>query len=252
MSKSKDGSKSVDIHEFPLHKMNPISKIVVIGKPATGKSTVIRDIIKVFRSEFPVAKIFSGTEDTNHFYASMFPELNIFSEYNEDEMEQFVKRQRLAMRDNPSNPKALLVVDDCSDDPKFFNRPLFQKFYKNGRQWAMMFILALQYGMDIRPVIRTNIDYTFIFREPNEKNRKAIYENYATIIGTYADFCDVMDQLTEDYTAVVIDNRKQTNNISECVFYYKARLHKDEFLFGCEEYRQWAEQRYNSNYEPAI
>nr|QBK88088.1 MAG: packaging ATPase [Marseillevirus LCMAC202] len=250
-NKNKHTKNEVDIHEFPIHEMKSNSKIVIIGKPATGKSTVIRDIVKAFRHIFPVAKVFSGTEENNHFYAQIFPELFIHSEYNEKEMEDFAKRQKLAMRNNPNNPKGLLIVDDCSDDPKFFHRPLFQKFYKNGRQWDMMFILALQYGMDIRPVIRTNIDYVFIFREPNERNRKALHENYAGIIGSYADFCDVMDQLTEDYTALVIDNRKQSNDLSDCVYYYKARLH-DDFNFGSLEYCQWANQRYNTQYVPPV
>ncbi len=248
MSKNKN---VIDIHEFLLTSMAPNSKIVVIGKPYTGKSILIRDITKAYRYIFPVAKVMSGTEENNQFYAQMFPDLFIFSEYDEPEMEKFAKRQKLAMRNNPENPKGLLIVDDCSDDPKFFHRPLFQKFYKNGRQWEMMFILALQYGMDIRPVIRTTIDYVFIFREPNERNRKALYVNYAGIIGSYQDFCDVMDQLTEDHTALVIDNREQSNNLSECVYYYKARLH-DDFKFGCSEYRQWAEQRYNTQYVPPV
>lgn len=249
---NKHSRREVDIHEFPLHEMKHNSKIVVIGKPATGKSTVIRDIIKAFRHRFPVAKVFSGTEENNHFYAQMVPDLFVHSGYSEPEMEDFARRQKLAMRNNPENSAGLIVVDDCSDDPKFFNRPLFQKFYKNGRQWDMMFILALQYCMDIRPVIRTNIDYVFIFREPNEHNRKSLYTNYGGIVGTYDDFCDLMDQLTEDFTAIVIDNRKQSNNISDCVFYYKARLHDDDFQFGCTEYRQWAEQRYNKDYVPPV
>ena len=251
MAKKNKKGNHVDIHEFPLHKMNPISKIVIMGKPATGKSTIIKDIIRTFASYFPVAKIFSGTEESNHFYEKIFPNLYIFNEYIEEEIEKFIKRQKAAITDNPENPRGLLIVDDCSDDPKFFARPLFQRLYKNGRQWEMMFILSLQYAMDIRPVIRTSIDYTFILREPNEKNRKAIYENYATIVGSYSDFCDIMDQLTEEYHCVVIDNRKQSNNISDCVFYYKARLHS-EFDFGCIEFKQWAEQRYNTSYVPAF
>lgn len=244
----KPKQNEVDIHEFPLHEMPYNSKIVVIGKPATGKSTVTRDIIKCHRHHFPTALVTSGSEENNHFYSEMFPELYIYPEYNEEVMENFVRRQKAAQRDNPENANAMIILDDCSDDPKFFRRPLFQKYYKNGRQWDMMFILALQYGMDILPVIRTNIDYVFIFREPNERNRKALYENYATIIGSYQDFCDVMDQLTEDYTAVVICNRVQDNNISKCVFYYKARIHPEKFTVGCNEYQQWAEQRYNTNY----
>lgn len=245
-------AKELKIHEFPLHEMKPNSKIVIIGKPATGKSTLTRDIIKALRHHFPVAKIFSGTEDNNHFYSSMIPDTFIHSEYSEEEMESFVKRQKLAMRENPGRANALLILDDVSDDPKFFNRPLFQKFYKNGRQWDMFFILALQYGMDIKPVIRTNVDYVFIFREPIEKNRKALYENYCSIMGTYDDFCDIMDQLTEDFGCIVIDNRQQSNNISDCVYYYTARLHNDEFKFGCDELWQWHEQRYNKDWVPPI
>jgi hypothetical protein len=250
--KKKHAPPPVDIHEFPLHEMEHNSKIVIIGKPATGKSTVIRDIVKAFRHRFPVAKIFSGTEENNHFYSEMFPDMYIHSDYSEKEMEDFAKRQKLAMRNNPTNASGMLILDDCSDDPKFFHRPLFQKFYKNGRQWDMMFILALQYGMDIRPVIRTNVDYVFLFREPNERNRVALHKNYAGITGSYQDFCDLMDQLTEDFTAIVIANRKQSNNLSECVYYYKARIHPDEFKFGSTEYNQWAEQRYNKDYVPPV
>ena len=117
----KSKRNEVDIHEFPLHEMKYNSKIVIIGKPATGKSTVTRDIVKAYRHEFPVAKVFSGTEENNHFYSQMFPDLYIHSEYSESEMEDFAKRQKLAMRNNPENPKGMLIVDDCSDDPKFFH-----------------------------------------------------------------------------------------------------------------------------------
>ena len=250
--KSSKKKGTVDIHEFPLHKMKYNSKIVIIGKPASGKSILIRNMIQVFKHLFPVAMIFCGSEENNHFYSEMFPELFIQPEYDEKYMEDFAKRQKLAMRDHSIIPKGILIVDDCSDDPKFFNRPLFQKFFKRGRHWEMMFILALQYGMDIKPVIRTNIDYIFIFREPNDRNRKAIYDNYAGIVGNYTDFCDIMDQITSDYTALVIDNRKQSNDLTDCVFYYKARIFENNIKFGCQEYRQWGIERYNTNYEPEL
>src|SRR3972149_3563099 len=243
--------KTVEIKEFNLSNIAESSKIVIIGKPASGKSVLIKDIITSIAHKIPVAKVFSGTEGVNHFYAKEcdIPELFIHNEYNEDYMKDFAHRQEKAIKDNKQNPKGLLVIDDCSDDPKFFGRPIFQKFFKNGRQWDMMLILALQYSMDIKPSIRTNIDYSFIFRDPNEKNRKSIYENYAGIIGSFQDFCDIMDQVAEDYTAIVINNRTQSNKLSDCVFYFKATMHKD-ITFGSTEYKQWGSHRYNSNYNP--
>lgn len=247
MPSSKKNKNELQIREFPLHKMNPNSKLVIIGKPATGKSTLIAQIINTFKHIFPTAMIFSGSEDNNHFYSKIFPDLYIHSEYSEEQIEKFRNRQKLAMANPDVNPKAILIVDDCSDDPKFFGRPVFQSIFKRGRHWEMMFILALQYAKDIKPVIRTNVDYTFLFREPNEDMRKIIHKNYASITGSYSDFCDMMDQLTEDYHCIVIDNRVQSNNVSDCVFYFKAKIYKN-IEFGCQEYKQWGETRYNPSY----
>ena len=67
----------------------------------------------------------------------------------------------------------------------------------------MWYILSLQYCMDIKPVIRTNIDGTFILREPNLKNRRNLWENYAGIIPDFSLFCNILDQITDDSDTVV-------------------------------------------------
>ena len=42
--------------------------------------------------------------------------------------------------------------------------------------------------MDVKPVIRTNIDGTFILRDSNLKNRRSLWENYAGIIPDFGMF----------------------------------------------------------------
>ena len=81
-----------------------------------------------------------------------------------------------------------LILDDCTDDPRVFNKPLQQALYKKGRHWKMMYILSLQYAMDVKPVIRTNVDGIFILREPLLKNRESLYKNYASIIPDFGTF----------------------------------------------------------------
>lgn len=219
----------------------------------TGKSTVIQDIIASKAHMIPAAQIFSGTEDSNHFYSEKFPGVCVYNKLDEKAVENFVTRQKAAMK-YLENPWAMQIIDDCTDDPKILTKPLFQSYYKNGRHWKMIHILSLQYCLDIRPNIRTNIDYTFILRETNLKNRKSLHENYAGCIDNFQDFCDVMDQITEDYTALVINNRVQSNKIEDCVFWYKANPNRlpPNWKFGHPSAWDFHLERFNPTYQDGV
>ena len=64
----------------------------------------------------------------------------------------------------------------------------------------------MQYALGVPPNLRTNIDFVFILRENYVSNRKRLYEHYAGMFPTFEIFCQVMDQCTEDYNCLVIDN----------------------------------------------
>ena len=55
------------------------------------------------------------------------------------------------------------------------------------------------------------------------KNRKSLWENYAGIIPDFQMFCDIMDQITDDYTALYVHNATNSNKLEDCIFWYKAR-----------------------------
>ena len=61
-----------------------------------------------------------------------------------------IKRQKLAHK-HLINPWAVLILDDCTDDPRVFNKPLQNALYKKGRHWKLLYILSLQYAMDVKP-----------------------------------------------------------------------------------------------------
>jgi hypothetical protein len=226
-------------------------KTVVIGKPGTGKTTLIASLLYSKKHIFPVAMVMSGSEDSNGFYRKILPSTFVFNEYNEDKIKEFIRRQKIAMQ-HLENPWAIILLDDCTDDPRIFNKPLQHGMYKRGRHWKMWYILSLQYAMDVKPVIRTNVDGIFILREPILKNRKSLWENYASIIPDFSLFCDIMDQLTDDYTALYIHNASKSNDWKECVFYYKADIIRDDFKFGCEDYYNFHYARYNPEYVDAF
>jgi hypothetical protein len=90
----------------------------------------------------------SGTEDSNGHYQKIFPSSFIYNKLDEKKLHNFITRQKVA-KNHLQNPWAVLLLDDCTDDPKLFNKPIFQGIFKNGRHWKMLFILSLQYCMDV-------------------------------------------------------------------------------------------------------
>lgn len=214
------------------------SKIFIIGKPGSGKSTLIKSLFHNKSQIIPVAQAMSGTESETGFYRDFIPDPYIFNEYEPDALSNCIIRQKGA-RQHMANPWLMLIVDDCMDDPTVFNKPPQPGLFKNGRHWKMLYIVALQYALDVKPHIRSNIDGVFIFREANVSIRKRLYDNYAGIIPSFNLFEQIMDSITGDYTALYIQNTITTNDWKECVFHYKAPL-IENFKFGCQEYRGYA------------
>ena len=119
------------------------------------------------------------------------------------------------------------------------------EYYKNGRHFRMMHILSLQYCLDIKPEIRVNIDGVFILREPNINMRRKLYENYGSCVPSFEMWCQLMDELTTDYTAIYINNKSTSNDMQDCIFYYKANREAipKHWKFGCKEFWEFHKVR---------
>src|SRR3990167_11156241 len=72
------GERCIGIKEFDINKMHPLDsndiknavKIVCIGRPGSGKSTIVKSILFHKAHVCPVGQFFCGTEDSSHFYSS--------------------------------------------------------------------------------------------------------------------------------------------------------------------------------------
>ena len=133
------------------------------------------------------------------------------------------------------DPRAFVILDDCLYDNSWAKDKLMRLLFMNGRHWKIMLIITMQYPLGIPPTLRTNIDYVFILREPYIANRKRIYENFAGMFPTFESFCQVMDQCTENYECLVINNNAKSNKLQDQIFWYKAQAQKD-FRLGSREF----------------
>lgn len=255
---NENGERCLGIKEFDMNTMHPIDskatrgcKIMCIGKPGSGKSTIIKSILLHKEHVCPVGQFFSGTEDSNHFYSNNCTTLTTFNGWNEEVAKNFIRRQKIAKEFLP-NPWSFCVWDDCCEDTKIFNKATTQSYFKNGLHWNMIFIVASQDPLDVKRNIRNLTEYLFIMKENNMANRERIYKQYTPgpSVISFQDFCEMLDIVTQDYTALVINNKSESNNIEDRFFYYKADINAipKNWKFGHSSAWKCQEQRFDPKY----
>ena len=232
----------------PNESKGPV--IVLIGRRDTGKSFLVRDLL-YYHQDIPIGTVISGTEEGNGFYGKMVPKLFIHNEYNTAIIENILKRQRGVLKQikkemetfkrSTIDPRTFVILDDCLYDNTWARDKMMRLLFMNGRHWKVMLLITMQYPLGIPPTLRTNIDYVFILREPYIANRKRIYENYAGMFPTFESFCQVMDQCTENFECLVINNNAKSNKLQDQVFWYKADAHND-FRLGSKEFWDLSKQ----------
>jgi hypothetical protein len=218
--------------------------IVLIGRRDTGKSFLVRDLI-YHHQDIPIGTVISGTEAGNGFYGEHVPKLFIHDEYNTAIIENILKRQKTVLKQvkkeieyhkrTTIDPRTFVILDDCLYDATWAKDKMMRLLFMNGRHWKIMLIITMQYPLGIPPNLRTNIDYVFILREPYITNRKRIWENYAGMFPTFESFCQVMDQCTENYECLVINNNAKSNKLHDQIFWYKAEP-RGAFKLGSKEF----------------
>tara|TARA_B110000858_G_C17674063_1_gene413296 strand:- start:104 stop:892 length:789 start_codon:yes stop_codon:yes gene_type:complete len=241
----------ISLRKFDINEIKHDKVVVFIGKRDTGKSFLVRDLL-FHHNSLPVGQVISGTEAANEFYSSIVPKIFIHGEYKEEIISNMLKRQKMAIEKMKSNntvdPRAFLILDDCLYDNTWIKSTDVRSLFMNGRHYKILFILTMQYALGIPPNLRTNIDYVFILRENYVSNRKRLYEHYAGMFPSFEMFCQVMDQCTENYECLVINNNAKSNKLVDQVYWYKAE-HHDDFKIGAPQFWKFSEENFSNNVE---
>ncbi len=236
----------VELKRFDMRRIPQDAVCVFIGRRRTGKSTLVRDLL-FHHQDMPLGTVISGTEESNSFYGKMIPPLFIHGEYNSLILANFVKRQKMVMakivKDQENgqvsrlDPRSFMILDDCMYDDSWTHDKNIRYLFMNGRWLKVFFLITMQYPLGIQPALRTNVDFVFVLREPYMSNRKRIFDNYCSVFPSFEFYCQIMDQCTQNYECLVIDNTSQSSRLDECVYWYKAELHPP-FRIGAPEF--WA------------
>lgn len=221
----------LQLNKFDPSKIASDSVVVFIGKRNTGKSYCMKDILH-YNRDIPVGVVISPTERANGFFEKFIPKMLLYDECEESTIKKFLDRQiKLTterkkelkkMGNSQIDSRAFFILDDCLYDKKWINNINIRSMFMNGRHYKIFFLITMQHALGLPPVLRNNIDYIFIFRNNILKEKQKIYDNYAGMFPSFEVFNQVMNQTTENFECLVIDNKIQSNKLQEQVFWYKA------------------------------
>ena len=238
---------NLELRKFNMNEISDDKVVVLIGKRDTGKSFLCKDIL-YHHMGIPVGQVISGTEGANQFYSKIVPKLFIHDEFKTDIVQNMLQRQKIMIEKinggENLDPRAFLILDDCLYDNQWTKDKYMRSVFMNGRHYKLLFLLTMKYALGIPPNLRTNIDYVFILRENYVSNRKRLYEHYAGMFPSFEMFCQVMDQCTENYECLVINNNAKSNKLEDQVFWYKAE-ERPEFKIGADSYWKYSEENYS-------
>jgi hypothetical protein len=247
--------KEITIEEFKIEDIPLSCTWICIGSPSTGKTTFMENICYYLKHRYPVARVFIGTEANYQKCCETFHPLFVSNAYNEEQEKNHIIRQKTCAmengKDHPGN-YAINIMDDVSDDPHIYKTKIMRGLFKLGSQhWNQLYMVGSQYAIDMPPDVRKATSYVALFREPEDIERKKLYANFGGLAGSYENFCDLMDQLTGDFTCLIFKKRSQSNNMEDCIFWYKTKVLKP-WKFGCSEYKKWGLTRYNTDFVERI
>jgi hypothetical protein len=208
-------------------------KSMIIGRRDTGKTHLITEIL----NHQPTLKanttiVYSTKEEgerySNHFRGAMLHD-NFEYSLIEDAIKRInktIKMERDEYQRGQIEPSQYtIVLDNCLYEHDFYKNKEIRLLFMNGNVFRINTIISLNYPNGIPPNLRVNLDYTFIFYDPDFSYRKRIWEKYVYEFLSLEKFNDIMAQLTNPYECLVVKNSesrsKNLDDILSVILYPK-------------------------------
>jgi hypothetical protein len=247
-------SNKLRIAEYSLDMMVVNPAIVMIAKRGSGKSWVVRDIAYHFR-KIPCGAVLSVTDKLNPFYKFFFPDLFIHHDVSTTFFSAVLARQMaiIAKRDQKKkigkkvDPRGILIMDDCLAQAGSWKKDKnILEILMNGRHYQLTYLLTMQEPMGVPPNLRLGFDYYFLLREASSINRVKLMTNFASMLSPIDKFEAIFAQCTEDHRVMVVDNRNVSSNVSDQVFWFRAKDRK--FSFGSKKFKEMHKKYYDPEF----
>lgn len=216
---------------------NPIkdnSICLLIGPRGSGKTTAISNLM-FQKKDIPMVIIMSPTEPFDKSYADEVPQGIIFDHFSGSALEAIIARQRAIVSGDfqkkrsdlehteSADSKVCVIVDGCFEG-NISKSELVRNWFANTTHLKMLSIVSMQYCIFLSDELRTKVDYVFCFKTYSRREKENLHQLFFIDLINFDTFVQVFDQITEDYTALVLDETIRSSVFEEKVFFWEPRL----------------------------
>jgi hypothetical protein len=230
MSRSTRGSLVFD--PFNPQFVKPVT-VCIVAPRGSGKSVLLSDLLTRNKDFFDDVHVFAGSESVVDDYKDRLPAKRLYKSYEDDTMvhitrcsKNITKTVNTFNKLNPNKERPrfniAIVLDDLGFDTKIFKSVNHMEIWLNGRHASLSIFLCLQYVASVPPVIRAQADIVIALRESIKANQKRLHECFFGIFETFSQFQGALIKSTENFGALVVNNRSRSGLLTQCVFTYKA------------------------------
>lgn len=194
------------LKEFDISSYRSYATYLIIGHHNNGKSTLAKQLISF--GGFEKGVVFNPSESQNNDYGDM-QNAEVHVKYDSNVLEAFMKN---------ANGRDFVVFDDCFYNSRYCKDTNITHIFKNKLASA---ILTMLYPIGMSPELRSTLDYVFLFRQGNLRNRKLIFDMFVSWSLDYGVFEAEMDEIqTLNYHCLVVDN------VNHDLFIYNVNLYR--------------------------
>jgi hypothetical protein len=228
---------SVRLKKFALDMMDDTSMVLIIGKRASGRTTLIRDILHNFR-DIPVGTVVNRSEQLEPRYGDIIPEPFIHYNLATKGISDVVRRQHeIINKEKTDNDyidvdtRGFLVMDNSITEANW--QDSMKEVFVNGKKLRLLRIISESYIIAFKKENQDLVDWVFMFGEGNSTFKKRLYDRVGGMFPNQAVFDEVLTDATKDYGCLVIDNRQTSPSGEYRAFWYRADKMLDKTWRTC-------------------
>lgn len=226
---------SLNIKKFNINKIKA-NTTLIISKRCSGGTTLTKNIINnefhknILNKTIMCTSVHCFNEykelnniDETHMYEGYSS--HFISKFVNNQKKNIIKYNKEIIKYNTSNinPNGFIIFDDVLYYNTWYKDNNIILLFINGFHYKTSLIITLQYSFNLPLIIHNNIDFIFIFKNHSLIQRERIYKQYASnFFNTFEMFSQVMNQYTQNYCCLVIDNTVASDKIEDCIFWYRA------------------------------